>query len=111
MESKKFLFDTEISWEDLGQGVQRKILGYDERLMVVKVKFEAGAIGVVHQHPHTQSTYVESGIFELSIGDEMKIIRKGDGFCVPADTPHGVVCMEAGMLIDAFSPVREDFLR
>lgn len=110
MESKKFLFDKDISWEDLGHGVQRKIMGYDEQLMLVKVKFEGGSIGAVHHHPHTQSTYVESGVFELTIGDEKRVIRRGDGFCVPPDSPHGVVCIEAGTLIDAFSPVREDFL-
>ncbi len=52
----------------------------------------------MHQHPHAQVTYVESGVFEMTIGDEKKIIRKGDGYYVPPNVLHGCVCLEAGML-------------
>jgi quercetin dioxygenase-like cupin family protein len=48
--------------------------------MMVKVKFEKDAIGPLHEHPHTQVSYVESGLFEVTIGDKKKIIKKGDGF-------------------------------
>jgi quercetin dioxygenase-like cupin family protein len=77
---------------------------------MVKVKFEVGAVGQLHSHPHTQVTYVESGAFEMTIGDQKKIIKKGDGYYVPPQEVHGCVCVEAGVLIDVFSPHREDFL-
>ncbi|HCX11790.1 MAG TPA: cupin domain-containing protein, partial [Hyphomonas sp.] len=44
--------------EDIGNGMRRKILGYDNNLMLVKVWFEKGAVGPVHAHPHTQTAYV-----------------------------------------------------
>ncbi|RYZ28397.1 MAG: cupin domain-containing protein [Sphingobacteriales bacterium] len=78
--------------------------------MMVKVKFEAGGIGTPHSHPHTQVTYIESGVFETTIGDKTSILRTGDGFFVPPDVVHGVVCHEAGLLIDCFAPYREDFV-
>lgn len=78
--------------------------------MLVKAQFEEGGIGSPHSHPHSQVTYVESGVFEMTIGDETKIIRKGDGYFVPSNVVHGVKCLEAGMLVDAFSPMRKDFL-
>ena len=79
--------------------------------MMVKVKFEQGAIGTLHQHPHTQSTYVASGCFEVTIGEEKKVLRAGDGYYVAPNLPHGCVCHEAGILIDTFTPMREDFLK
>lgn len=109
-QSNLFQLENEIPWEDLGNGIKRQIFGFDNRLMVVKVKFEQGAIGTLHQHHHTQATYVESGSFEVTIGSEIKTINAGDGFYIPPNAIHGVVCLQAGVLIDSFSPVREDFL-
>jgi quercetin dioxygenase-like cupin family protein len=107
---KEFQFENNIPWEDAGNGVQRQVFGYDERVMLVKARFEKGGIGAMHSHPHSQVTYVESGVFEMTIGTETKIIRKGDGYYVPPDILHGCTCLEAGMLVDAFSPMREDLL-
>lgn len=111
LQSNEFQFENEVPWEDLGNGIHRQVFGYNETLMMVKAKFIAGAIGTLHQHPHTQVTYVDSGAFEMTIGDEKKIIKKGDGYYVPPNVPHGCVCLEPGILIDAFSPHREDFLK
>ena len=110
LQSTEFQFEQEIPWEDVGNGIQRQIYGYDEQIMLVKAKFEKGGVGSLHQHPHVQVTYVESGVFEMTIGAETKTIRKGDGYYVPPHVFHGCVCVEPGMLIDAFSPLREDFL-
>lgn len=111
MKSKEVLYEKDYGWEDVGGGVSRQIFGYDEKIMMVKVKFEQGAIGYKHQHPHVQTSYVAAGKFELNIGDETKIIETGDGFYVEPNKIHGVVCLEPGILIDVFSPVREDFLK
>jgi quercetin dioxygenase-like cupin family protein len=109
-QSKEFQFGNETEWKDLGGGIQRQMCGYDDKIMLVKVKFEKGGVGALHSHHHSQVTYVESGAFEMTIGDEKKIIRKGDGYYVPPHVVHGCVCIEDGMLIDVFSPMREDFL-
>ena len=78
---------------------------------MVKVKFEAGAVGKLHSHPHSQVTYVESGVFDMTIGAETKRIKTADGYYVKPHVMHGVVCIEPGVLIDVFSPMREDFLK
>jgi quercetin dioxygenase-like cupin family protein len=109
-QSKLFQIENEIPWQDLGSGVQRKLFGYDNNLMLVKVKFETGAIGTMHQHLHSQASYVESGVFELTIGNEKKTLQAGDGYYVPPHILHGAVCLEAGVLVDSFSPMREDFM-
>jgi quercetin dioxygenase-like cupin family protein len=108
--SDLFQIGEDIPWEDAAPGIKRQLYGYDEKIMLVKVTFEQGAIGTVHQHLHSQVSYVESGAFELTIGDEIKTLRTGDGYYVPSNVLHGALCLEAGVLIDVFSPLREDFL-
>ena len=109
--NKTLIADQDIDWEDLGAGVKRKIMAYDENLMLVKVDFEKDAIGSVHNHPHLQLSYVAKGSFEVSMGEEKKILSEGDVFFAPTLVYHGVRCIEAGLLIDVFNPHREDFLK
>jgi quercetin dioxygenase-like cupin family protein len=108
--SKEFLFGQDIPWEEVGPGLKRQIMGYDDKIMLVKVDFQPGAVGQLHEHHHSQVTYVESGAFEMTIGDEVKTIRGGDSYYIPPHVMHGCVCVEAGVLIDVFSPHREDFM-
>lgn len=109
--SKNFIESRKNQWEDLGHGVKRQIMGYDKNIMMVKASFEKGAVGPLHKHFHSQVTYVVSGKFEVSIDGVKKVLSEGDGFYIPPDIEHGAVCLEPGILIDVFSPLREDFLK
>jgi len=106
-----FIENRDIPWEQMGDRVKRKIMAYNDKLMVVRVSFDKGGVGALHQHYHTQITHVESGIFEVEIGGEKKILTAGDAFYIPPNVMHGAVCLEAGVLIDVFSPMREDFIK
>ena len=108
--SARFVHGYAQPWEDLGGGVSRQILGYDAQLMMVRVRFEAGAVGAVHHHPHRQVTLVESGRFRVEVGYEGRTLHPGDGFFAAPDVEHGVTALEAGVLVDVFTPAREDFL-
>ena len=96
-------------WTDLG-GSWRRVLLHTEELMLVEFGFEAGAIGALHSHPHVQASYVAAGRFEVTVGDEVSVLSAGDSFIVPSGTTHGVKALEAGRLIDSFTPRRDDFL-
>jgi len=109
--NKTLIADQDIDWEDLGNGVRRKIMAYDDNMMLVKVAFEKDAVGAIHNHPHLQLSYVAKGSFEVSMGDDKKILHEGDVFFAPTMVFHGVRCLDAGLLIDVFNPHREDFLR
>ncbi|MCA0937437.1 cupin domain-containing protein [Vibrio alginolyticus] len=105
-----FVFNQDIPMEDLGEGVSRKVLAHSDNMMSVEVHFEEGAIGPMHSHPHEQLTYVLSGEFEFTIGDEKKIVKAGDTMYKQPDIEHGCVCLKAGVLIDTFTPMRKDFV-
>jgi quercetin dioxygenase-like cupin family protein len=106
---KHFIENASLEWQQMAPGVRRKIMSYEDSLMLVRVEFEKGGIGTRHQHYHVQMTSVESGVFEIEIEGEKKILKAGDVFHVPSNLWHGAVCLEAGVLIDVFSPMREDF--
>jgi quercetin dioxygenase-like cupin family protein len=106
-----FYIDNESPWDDLGNGVSRQICGYDDKIMLVKVKFEVGAIGPLHEHYHSQVTYVASGVFEANINGVKQILKAGNSFYARPNVVHGVLCIEAGVLVDVFSPMRGDFLK
>jgi len=110
MDEMNFQFEQQIPWKLADVKIERQVFGYSDEVMMVKVRFEKGGVGVLHQHPHTQVTYVESGEFEMTIGEKTEVIRKGDGYFVPPNVIHGCVCLEAGMLIDCFAPMRSDFV-
>ncbi|TWW00789.1 cupin domain-containing protein [Chitinophaga pinensis] len=106
-----FIEDKDIPWENPDPGIRRKVMAYNEHLMMVKVEFQQGAVGALHSHYHTQMAHVESGVFEITIDGEKKILKAGDAYYIPPDVVHGAVCLEAGVLIDVFSPYREDFVK
>ena len=108
--SKEFLLDKDKERETVGEGVKRKIMGYDDKIMLVKVHFDEGGIGYEHEHYHSQTTYVASGEFDFTIGGVKQTVKEGDSVYIPPNVLHGAVCTKTGILIDVFSPIREDFM-
>ena len=103
-------FGGEITPESCAEGVERKVLAYTDEIMCVENYFQQGAIGALHHHPHTQITYVVSGKFEFTIAGEKKTVCKGDSMLKKDGIRHGCVCLEEGVLLDFFTPMREDFV-
>lgn len=102
--------NAEIDGQKGGEGVVRRVLAYTDEVMTVENRFEKGAVGALHHHPHTQITYVVSGKFEFTIGGEKRIVTAGDTMLKKDGIEHGCVCLEKGILLDIFSPMREDFV-
>ena len=78
--------------------------------MVVSFAFQKGAEGRLHSHPHVQSTYVRSGRFAFHLDGTEHLIGPGDSLIIPGGVTHGCRCLDAGELIDTFTPRRDDFL-
>ena len=105
-----FVKAEDVEWEEVAEGIKRKIMGYNDNIMMLSVSFKKGAIGAEHSHYHSQASFVLSGRFEITIGEEVKILGTNDTFIPPSNVPHSSICLEEGVLIDVFSPVRDDFL-
>lgn len=96
--------------QQVSEGVTRRVLAYTKELMCVENTFAAGAVGPLHSHPHTQITYVVSGRFSFTIDGETHEVTTGDTLLKKDGVSHGCICLEAGILLDIFNPMREDFL-
>ena len=108
--NERWVFHSDISPVKAGEGVERRVLAYCDAMMCVENTFEKGAVGALHSHPHTQITYVASGAFDFEIDGEHHTVRQGDTLQKQDGVAHGCVCLEAGVLVDFFTPMREDFI-
>lgn len=105
-----FTFNKDVELEDLGGGLSRKVMSYSDNIMTVEVYFETGTVAPMHNHPHEQLTYVKSGKFEFTVGEDTRIVEEGDTIYKVPNIMHGCKCIEKGVLIDNFTPMRKDFL-
>ena len=92
------------------EGVVRRVLSYDDQVMCVENTFETGAVGALHSHPHTQLTYIVSGRFRFTVGEETMEVAAGDTLLKKNGIPHGCVALEGGVMLDFFHPMRKDFV-
>jgi len=90
-------------------GVVRRTLTDGDRMMLIEVTIDGGAVVPTHTHPHEQTGYLISGRFLFEIGDEKREIGPGDCWLVPSGVPHQVTALEPSVCVDIFSPPREEY--
>ena len=101
----------EAAAEQAAPGVTRRVLAYSDDAMCVENVFETGAVGSLHSHPHTQITYIISGRFSFTVGDKTYEVKAGDTLLKKDGIIHGCVALEGGVMLDFFTPAREDFIK
>jgi quercetin dioxygenase-like cupin family protein len=101
---------TSIPVEQLDAGIQRQMI-VGENIMICRLRIAPHVVTPAHDHPHEQMTLVESGPVLFTIGDEQRIAQTGDVLHFPPGTWHGATMLDDEViLVDIFSPIREDFL-
>lgn len=101
----------DVMLDELGLGVSRKILAHEGGMTMVEVSFNKGAEGAIHSHIHEQVSYILKGSFQIDIEGEKEILKTGDTFYVKPNLLHGVLALEDSIILDVFTPQREDFLK
>ena len=96
--------------EQLEEGIERQMI-VGEKLMICRLRFAPRVVTPAHDHPHEQMTFVEKGRVRFTIGDEEHIAEAGDVLHFPPNSWHGATMLdEEVILVDIFSPLREDFI-
>lgn len=99
-----------LPFEQIGEGIERQMI-VGENLMICRLRFAANTITPAHDHPHEQMTIVEKGRVSFTLGEETKVFGPGDVLHFPSKFWHGATMLdEEVILVDIFSPIREDFL-
>ncbi|HBG12489.1 MULTISPECIES: cupin domain-containing protein [Lacrimispora] len=91
-------------------GITRRILARGGSLMGVEASFIKGAVGSVHKHPHEQVSYIVSGSFQYEADGVKYILKAGDSYYVEPESLHGATALEDSIILDIFTPQREDFI-
>jgi quercetin dioxygenase-like cupin family protein len=98
------------SVERLAEGIERQMI-WGERLMVCRFSFAPRIVTPVHSHLHEQITFVERGRVRFRVGGDDRIASPGDVLFFPSGLEHGATMLdEPVVLVDIFSPPREEFL-
>ena len=85
---------------------------HGERIMLSYLEMDAEAEVPLHSHPHEQAGMLLKGKLQLTIGDETRIMEPGNMYIVPGGVPHRAVAIDGPVLVlDIFSPIREDYVR
>ncbi len=99
-----------IPVEKPSEGIERQMV-VGKNVMICRFRFAPFLVTPAHSHPHEQMTLVIKGKVKFIIGDEERIVSAGDVLHFPSNNWHGATMLdEEVILIDIFSPIREDFL-
>ena len=108
--NKRVVYKGEVVGVVAEKGVTRFVKAYSDDIMCVENVFETGAVGPMHSHPHTQLTYVISGKFRFTVGDEVYEVSAGDTLLKKDGLVHGCTAIEGGVMLDIFTPMRKEFV-
>ncbi len=90
-------------------GLTRKTLAQGQSMMICEFTFDAHVEIPTHSHPHEQVGYVVKGHVEMTIEGKKYELRQGDSYYAPSNAPHGALTLEPSVIVDTFSPPREDY--
>jgi len=91
-------------------GLTRKVMAYNDKLFLAEHQMVKGWVGSVHSHPHDQVVYVVRGHLRVTCQGKTFEIRSGDSFVVRGDVEHGASALEDSLVVDVFTPCREDYI-
>lgn len=92
------------------KGISFDVLAIGKNSMVTKMNYNQGDFASAHSHPNEQSGYVISGKYKIRIDNKEFLITTGDSYAILENITHSIEVIEAGEIIDVFTPIRKDYL-
>jgi len=105
-----FTKKTATGYRELVDGVQMKTRAHGDKTLLAEFYLQKGAAIPMHAHIYEQTGYMVSGKMRFTIGTEHFECAPGDTWCIPGDVEHRVEVLEDSVVVEVFSPVREDYL-
>ena len=101
---------TDDHWITMVPGIRRRTVAAGEQMMQMLVILDAGSHLPEHQHPHEQITHMLRGRLRLTVAGVPHELVAGQSLCIPGGALHSADTLEDALVIDTFSPPREDLL-
>ena len=100
----------ENPWIEIAPGIRRQTITSGATMYQMRARLEAGSRLPVHHHPQEQIAHIVSGRMIMFVSGEPHELSAGQSIYLPSDVPHGVETLEETVVIDTFSPPRDDYL-
>ncbi len=110
MSNYQVLKQAEGEFVNMIEGVKRKTLVFGDKTILCKFQFDQGAKVPMHSHPYEQTGYLLSGKLIFTIDGKIHEVNAGDSWSIKAEVEHGAEVPESTVLIEVFTPIREDYL-
>jgi len=91
-------------------GLIRRVMAYNDKLFLAEHRMVEGWVGSAHSHEHDQIVYVVGGHLKVTCQGKTFDLRAGDSFVVRGGVEHGASAAEDSIVIDIFTPCREDYI-
>ena len=95
---------------EMAEGILRRTLVHGDKTVLCEFSFNRGAVVPPHSHIYEQTGYLISGKLIFTINGDELAVNPGDGWCIRANVEHSAFVPENTVLVEVFSPVREDYL-
>jgi quercetin dioxygenase-like cupin family protein len=100
----------EHPWIDIVPGIRRRTIAHGASMYQMMAKLDAGSLMPEHKHPQEQIVHILEGRMKLIVSGVPHELKGGESYYLAANVPHGVETMEDTMVLDTFSPPRDDYL-
>jgi quercetin dioxygenase-like cupin family protein len=97
-------------WETLGNGIYRKYI-HGMNVTVAQFKLTKGSVVKPHSHVHEQVSVVVQGKVRFTVGNDVYVMKAGDVVRIPPGVVHGAEALEDSLVVDVYSPIRDDWVR
>ena len=101
---------SETGYTIMAAGIERRTLVYGQKTLMAEFRLKKGSVLPRHAHPHEQTGYLVQGRLRFTVGEETRDVQAGDSWCIAGGVAHSVEVADDALVIEVFSPVREDFL-
>jgi quercetin dioxygenase-like cupin family protein len=100
----------ENPWIDISPGIKRQTITSGKTMYQMMAKLDAGSRMPEHKHPQEQIVHILEGRMKLIVSGVPRELKGGESFYLASNVPHGVETIVDTMVLDTFSPPRDDYL-
>ena len=100
----------EHPWIDIAPGIRRRTITAGSMMYQMIAQLDAGSRMPEHRHPQEQIVHILEGRMKLIVAGVPHELKGGESFYLASDVPHGVETIVDTMILDTFSPPRDDYL-
>jgi quercetin dioxygenase-like cupin family protein len=110
LEAKMIIKADGSGYNEMVAGVRLKSMVHGATTHLTEVRFVKGAVVPEHRHPHEQTGYLVSGSLRFFGNGVDTVVNPGDCWNFASNVPHGAEALDDSVVIEVFSPIREDYL-